>query len=115
MKTLKVENAPKVDNPHKVNSRKLYSKKHGSIMHIQLEPGESLLKHITPVDVAFYVLEGKGTVQIGEEKMEVDKDTLIESPANILHCWYNTGSEQLRILVVKMPKPTTPTKFLEKR
>ena len=112
---IKHDEAPKIDNPHKVNSRKLYDKKEASIIHLTLEPGESLLKHITSVDVAFYVLEGKGTVQIGEEKKAVEQDTLIESPANIMHCWYNESEKKLRVLVIKTPKPTSPTKFLEKR
>jgi len=81
-------------------------------MHITLEPGESLKKHITPVDVFFYVLEGTGIVEIGDEKQEVEKDTLIDSPANIPHCWYNEGQETLRILVTKVPKPVEQTKLL---
>lgn len=44
---------------------------------IILEPGQSLKQHITPVDVAFYALEGTGIVEVGEEKQEVPKDTLL--------------------------------------
>ena len=69
-------------------------------------------RHITPVDVFFYVLEGKGIVEIGDEKKEVGSDTLIESPAKILHCWYNESNEILRILVVKTPRPTEAAKLL---
>ena len=113
MKTTKPLDEPKIDNPHRVDSRKLFSDKKASIIHLTLQPGEKLLRHITPVDVVFYVLEGTGTVEIGEEKKEVDANTLIESPANIVHCWYNTSKATLRILVIKIPKPTTPTKFLD--
>lgn len=63
--------------------------------HLTLKPGESLIKHLTPTDAAFFVLEGKGIVQIGEERKEVDANTLIESPANVLHCWSNESSENL--------------------
>lgn len=69
-------------------------------------------KNITPVDVFFYVLEGKGIVEIGEEKQLVEKDTLIESPAKIVHCWYNESDEDLRILVIKVPKPLEDTRIL---
>jgi len=62
--------------------------------------------------VFFYVLEGKGIVEIGDEKKEVGSDTLIESPAKILHCWYNESNEILRILVVKTPRPTEAAKLL---
>jgi len=60
----------------------------------------------------FYVLEGKGIVEIGNEKQEVGPDTLIDSPAKIPHCWYNKGNEILRFLVIKTPRPTESTKLL---
>ena len=47
--------------------------------------------------------------------VEVEKDTLIESPADIVHCWYNESKEILRVLVIKAPKPIKPSKFLEER
>jgi mannose-6-phosphate isomerase-like protein (cupin superfamily) len=39
-----------------------------------LTEGQSLKKHTTPVDVFFYILEGKGEVEIGEERQSVEKD-----------------------------------------
>ena len=42
-----------------------------------LKPGESLRRHITPVDVFFYVFEGKGVVEIGDEKKKVEKDSIV--------------------------------------
>jgi mannose-6-phosphate isomerase-like protein (cupin superfamily) len=51
-------------------------------------------------------------VEIGDEKETVKADMLIESPARIPHCWYNEGSEPLRIMVVKVPRPTQTTKLL---
>ena len=100
-------------NPHGVEAKKLYDYPSAIIIHLILKPGESLIKHLTPTDVAFFVLEGKGIVQIGEEKKEVGPNTLIESPANILHCWYNESKENLRVLVIKAPKPTQPSKYSE--
>jgi mannose-6-phosphate isomerase-like protein (cupin superfamily) len=47
-----------------------------------LRAGQFLKKHTTPVDVFFYILEGKGIVEIGDEKQEIEKETLIESPRN---------------------------------
>ncbi|RLI70864.1 MAG: cupin domain-containing protein [Candidatus Gerdarchaeota archaeon] len=104
---------PRLENPHGVDSRKLYSAPEASIIHLTLQPGEKLRKHKTPVHVNFYVLEGNGVVLIGDEKKAVEKDTLIESPAKITHCWYNESDSILRILVIKTPKPTKPTEFLE--
>jgi len=65
-----------------------------------------LIKHATPVDVFFYILEGNGIVEIGDEKQHVTKDMLVDSPKNIPHCLYNDGDEDFRILVVKTPRPS---------
>ena len=112
MNTTKAKEAPTIENPHKVKVSKLYDTEHAQAMYITLEPGESLKKHITPVDVFFYVLEGTGVVEIGDERKEVSSDTLIESPAKIPHCWYNESDKVLRVLVVKVPRPTETTRLL---
>lgn len=112
MNVVQMENTPIADTPHKVDVRKLYDTENAMTVHITLQPGESLIKHVTPVDVFFYVLEGKGIVEIGDEKKEVVMDTLIDSPARIPHCWYNESDSTLRFLVVKVPKPTEETKLL---
>lgn len=112
MKIVYVNNADISENPHKVDVRKIYDTENAQAVHITLKPGESLKRHITPVDVFFYVLEGSGVVEIGDEKKEVGPNTLIESPAKILHCWYNESNKILRVLVVKVPRPTESTRLL---
>ncbi|NPA15279.1 MAG: cupin domain-containing protein [Deferribacteres bacterium] len=112
MKKVKWQDVEVKQNPHGIDARMLYDSEHAQIVHITLKPGERLKRHITPVDVVFYVLEGKGIVEIGDEREEVEKDTLIESPAKIPHCWYNEGNETLRVLVIKMPRPDKPTRIL---
>ena len=104
--------AEPIDNPHGVAVSKLYDTEHAQAMHITLEPGEQLKRHTTPVDVFFFVLEGTGVVEIGEEKEEVGPNTLVDSPARIPHCWYNESDETLRVLVVKVPRPTESTRLL---
>jgi quercetin dioxygenase-like cupin family protein len=112
MKITKFDNVAVSKNPHNIDARKIYDSEYAQAVHMILKPGESLKRHITPVDVFFYVLEGKGIVEIGDEKREVEPDNLIESPANIVHCWYNNSNEILRILVVKIPRPTESTRIL---
>ena len=113
MKISKVIETPIKETPHKIDARMIYDKDSAQAVHIKLEAGESLKPHITPVDVFFYVLEGKGKVEIGKEIEEVGPDTLIESPAGIVHCLMNDGDEGIfRVLVVKTPRPTEKTKLL---
>jgi len=112
MKVAEVKNTQSKPNPHGVDVRNLSDTESAQVMHITLQPGESLKKHITPVDVVFYVLQGRGTVEIGEERATVGADTLIESPAKIAHRWINESHETLRILVIKTPRPKESTKML---
>ncbi len=112
MKIVAVKSAPEKANPHNVSVRMLYDKEHAQTIHIELKPGESLKKHITPVDVFFYILEGNGVMEIGDESKKVSKDMLIESPARIPHRLINEGKERFRILVVKTPRPKESTKLL---
>ncbi len=98
--------------PHKVDVRQLYDDHSAQIMHITLQPGEALKPHKTPVDVVFYVLEGKPTIHIGNESKVFEKDTLIESPADIVHYISNDKDTQARIMVIKAPKPMSQTKLL---
>jgi len=112
LKTISWKESRQIQNPHDVDARMLYDTENAQVVHIVLKPGEKLRKHITPVDVIFYVLEGKGIVEIGEEREEVGTDTLIDSPANAPHCWYNENTENLRFLVIKVPKPKENTRLL---
>jgi len=112
MKIVDATKTPTSQNPHHVDVRELCEIPHAVVVMITLQPGESLKRHMTPVDVIFYVLEGTGTVEIGDETATVGKDTLIESPARIPHRWQNDSKSVFRVLVIKVPKPTEETKLL---
>ena len=100
-----VKNLSVQSNPHQVDLRKLYDHENAQANHLTLQPGQSLKPHITPVDVFFYILEGTPDIQVGDEIITVNKDSLVESPKNIIHCISNKSDSLVRILVVKAPKP----------
>jgi len=112
MKSRTYTTEPIKDNPHNVDVRRLYDDQSAQIMHLNLKPGDSLKPHITPVDVAFYILEGEPTIHVGEESIRFQADTLIESPKDILHYISNESEENARILVIKAPRPEKVTKVL---
>jgi quercetin dioxygenase-like cupin family protein len=112
MKITDVSQVVSGPNPHHVDARKIYESPHAMAVVITLKPGESLKKHITPVDVFFYVLEGAGVIEIGDERQTVGRDMLVESPARIPHRWINESTALFRVLVIKVPKPTEETKLL---
>jgi mannose-6-phosphate isomerase-like protein (cupin superfamily) len=104
MKIATVVDTKSFQNAHGVDARKIYSTTDAEVIHMALSPGQALKKHTTPVDVFFYILEGKGIVEVGEEAHEVTKDTVIDSPKGIPHLLRNTGEGTFRFLVVKLPK-----------
>ncbi len=112
MKITKVSETIIKETPHNIDARELYNKDSAQAVHITLKPGEGLKPHKTPVDVFFYVLEGTPEVTIGEEKQVVEKDCLVESPKDIVHCFSNNTDKLVRVLVVKAPKPTAKAKLL---
>lgn len=112
MRTVEAAGAETFPNPHGVHASLIYDTEHAQAVYMVLQPGESLKRHVTPVDVFFYVLEGEGTVEIGEERQRVGKDTLVDSPARIPHRWTNDGPGVLRLLVVKVPRQTENTRIL---
>lgn len=110
MKITKVAETNSFQNVHSVEAKKIYDTDHAEAIHMALAPGQSLKKHTTPVDVFFFILEGKGVVEIGDEKEQVEKDMLIDSPKGIPHLLRNSGESLFRFLVVKIPKQKEPTK-----
>jgi hypothetical protein len=57
------------------------------------------------MDVFFYILEGEGQVEIGDEVQTVNKDTIIDSPVQIPHRLINPGKDDFHFLVIKIPRP----------
>ena len=107
MITRSIETTAIMETIHKVDARGLYNSPELIVTAITLQPGEQLRRHITPVDVVFFVLEGIGVVEIGEEMEAISAGTLVESPKDVLHCWYNESQHPLRFLVIKAPRPVT--------
>ena len=105
MKIVSVKDANIKETPHKVAVKPLFSFEHASFVHITLKPGETLKKHITPVDATFYGLEGTGKVEIGDETKEIKKEDLVFSPKGIAHRLFNESSAPFKFLVIKTPTP----------
>ena len=76
---------------------------------------DNLRERIDRLDTEIVRLLGerlKVAREIGEEKETVGPDSVIDSPARIPHCWHNQSDQRLRVLVVKVPRPTEQTRLL---
>lgn len=102
MKITKVNETDTFNNPHQIQAKKIFESEKASVIHMMLKPGESLKSHVTPVDVLFYVLQGEPDIEIGDEKIRVSADSIVESPAKIPHCVYNGTDSIARFLVIKL-------------
>ena len=109
---LQINESEDVRRIHNTSAYPLHANEHVIATMIALQPGESLRRHATPVDVFFYVLEGKGIVEIGDERQEVVADMLVVSPAQIPHRLLNESNSVFRFLVVKTPRPTEKSRLL---
>jgi mannose-6-phosphate isomerase-like protein (cupin superfamily) len=112
MKIIQPDEVKIKETPHKVDIRPLYDYENAQVMLITLKGGESLLPHITPVDVFFFIHSGKGQVRVGDEVEEVSAGMLIESPKDIIHSLMNPFKDDFQVLVGKAPRPTTASKIL---
>lgn len=112
MKITKYANQEIKDTPHRIDVREMYNKESAQAMLMALKPGESLKPHKTPADVFFFIVEGHPNIHIGTESKVCEADTLIESPADIVHYISNASDRLARILVVKAPGPVSSTKVL---
>ncbi len=112
MKITKYQAQEIKETPHKIDIREMYNKATAQAVLMALKPGESLKPHKTPVDVFFFVVEGRPTIHIGDESEACEADTLVESPADIVHCISNDTNSLARILVVKAPRQISLTKVL---
>ena len=83
----------------------MYNKVEGQIMHISIAAGSELKSHVTPVNVAMFVLEGEPIIEIGDERKACPAGTILESPKDIPHAIFNPSEENVRLLVMKLPKP----------
>jgi quercetin dioxygenase-like cupin family protein len=105
MKCLKIEEGKLALDKDGALCRQLYDSPEAAVFHIQVSPGGSVTPHITPVDMEFYVLEGRGIFILGEEKRELEAGVLLQSPRGVPHGMTNPGPGTLRVLAIKNPRP----------
>lgn len=105
MNIVRIDGVPLKETPRGIAGRQLIDLPDIHIMNLVLNPGESVLDHITPVDVLFHVIAGQGTIRIGEEAAEVAAGQIVVSPAKIPHGLQAGENSKLSVLVMKTPNP----------
>lgn len=105
MEILRLIEIPLTVNPRGISARFLIDRPDVQVANLVVEPGQTVEAHVTPVDVFFYVVEGRGTISIGDETGEVKAGDIIVSPAKIPHGLKAAPDSTFSVLVVKTPNP----------
>jgi quercetin dioxygenase-like cupin family protein len=71
-----------------------------------LEPGQEQKRHAhSGADKIYFVLEGAGRFQIGDEERELGVDQIVLAPADVEHGVRNDSQARLVLLVFMAPNP----------
>ncbi len=105
MEVIRMSEAAVILNPRGIRARKLLDKAAVQVTNLLLQPKERVDTHVTPVDVFFYVVNGRGTVEIGAETAAVQAQDLVFSPKNVPHALQAAQDAPFEVLVVKTPNP----------
>ncbi len=101
---IEVRKLPEVPNICRQILREVWKSNKASIAHVIMEPNNvSLLhKHRTFTEL-YYILVGRGILFLGDRKVSVGKDEMVEIPPNTPHKLKNTGKGPLEHLVICIP------------
>lgn len=103
MQVIKISEVPYRQTGWGVKGRPILDMPEVGIINLVLESGEKVPAHKTPVDVLFQIIEGKGTVTIGEESQVVEEGDIIVSPLQIPHALEADQGSRFSFLVIKTP------------
>lgn len=100
--------------PDTGNSRRFDGSAHAapvSFFLLYTEPGEGPDPHQHPYAETFVVQEGRATLTIGDETIEIAAGDIVVAPANVPHAFVNSGPGVLRTVNIH-PVPEMETTWL---
>jgi mannose-6-phosphate isomerase-like protein (cupin superfamily) len=76
-------------------------KSFSNFARLTINPGKSNNLHTHKgIEQVYIVLQGEGTVQVGEERKPAHAGDLVFLPADIQHGFFNTGTKQVILMLV---------------
>ena len=103
MNIIKMNQVPGSKNTKGVTIKQLITHESVRVTNLSLDPGEQVPSHHVPVDVFFYVISGKGTIEIGDEKSVVEATDIIMCPPNTNMGLIADQGQSFNVLNVKTP------------
>lgn len=79
------------------------------ICEMHIDPGGRMERHSHPTHEYYYVIEGHGIIEVGDESREVEPYDLIYTPPDVPHAmWPEPANQGLRIFVFAIGLPGSP-------
>ncbi|GBE04835.1 MAG TPA: cupin domain-containing protein [Nitrospirae bacterium] len=89
--------------PDKISREMLADTPEMRVALMCLEPGQKLEPHKAPLRLLMYVVEGKGTITVGDEKTEADEKTGILCDPMVPHGFEADKGEKMVVMAVVTP------------
>ena len=85
-----------------IDARRFYNSNKAIVAKITIQPGGKLEKHSSKEFALLFVISGRVKVEIENDSYELEQDSLIEFPENIVHSVENIGDTVAEVLVAKI-------------
>ncbi|TYB35105.1 MAG: cupin domain-containing protein [Flexistipes sinusarabici] len=103
MEIIRMDEVEGFINKRGIKAKQLLKNDDVQIMNLILKPGEAVPEHSVPVYVFFYIVEGSGTLKIGDEENVVSAGDIIPCPRNTVMSLKADQDETFVVLNVKTP------------
>ncbi len=103
MEFVRMSEIPVFTTPLGLSARKLLDQPSFLIMNLLLKPGEVVEKHAMPDDAFFYVVKGRGIIEIGEEQTSAGETDIVFSPKNTPRGLKASPQQEFHVLVIRSP------------
>jgi quercetin dioxygenase-like cupin family protein len=98
------ENSAKL--PIKQDAWLLFSFDQLEVIRLHLAPGDSMENHINEWRIIFFVLRGRGTLDVEGKIYDLGQEQSIAVEAGKKRFWSNSGDQTLELLVMKSREQT---------
>ncbi|MFW6270110.1 MAG: cupin domain-containing protein [Bacillota bacterium] len=103
MEVIKLDEIEGNTNKRGVTAKAVLKNDDAQVKNLILNPGDVFPEHSVPVNVFFYIIEGKGTLHIGDEKAVVEAKNIVTCPPSTKMALYADQDEKFEVLNVKTP------------
>ncbi|MFW5790508.1 MAG: cupin domain-containing protein [Bacillota bacterium] len=103
MKVIRMNEIEGSTNKRGVTSKQLHKNEDVKIMNLILQPGDVVPAHSVPVNVFFYIVSGRGTLQIGDNEQVVEATDIVPCPPNTEMNLKADQDEEFNVINVKTP------------